>query len=228
MKKYAISADRLRKNLAGEMIWSTHMDMAHPVTLNEFQESCDLSRLLDEDETIADFVESDPDHGFYHCDTPNGSVYFIQQSGFEFFFTADGKSPSYFRPEDHELTLLMQGSSALASTLLGANDGRLQGSNGVEESLGTLPSGIEIIHGRISRYRLMKDDQAIAGLSVRENRIENLFVHPEHRRNGLASLLLDEAEKIEGPIRHSESLTEDGRKFKSAHIRSENAGEPSI
>lgn len=207
MNKYAISADKLRKTLDGEMIWSTHMAMAHPVTLNEFQQSCDSSRLLDEDETLEDFVESDTDHGFYRCDTPNGSVYFIQESGFEFFFTADGKSPDYYRPEDHELTLLMQGSSALASTLLRANDGRLQGSNGIEECVDTLPSGIEIIRGRLSRYRLMKDGQAIAGLSVRENKIENLFVHPEHRRMRLASFLLEEAEKIEGTIVHSDSLT---------------------
>ena len=49
--------------------------------------------LLDEDETVYDFVADDPDHGFYVSTVNSKPVTFIAHAGFEFIFTEDGHAP---------------------------------------------------------------------------------------------------------------------------------------
>lgn len=215
--KYAPDCNKLMTNSdEGQMIWSTHMALAQPVSQEEFEMNCNGEGLLDEGETFADFCFSDPDHGFYKCETPHGEVFFLQQSGFEFFFTQDGRPPSFFLPEHHVDTLLVQREGFLATTLLAAGDGRIQGRNDAEHYVKTLPEGVEVIQGRDTRFRMMVDGEAVAGLKIQGNLIIDLFVRGSMRRQGLASRLIEIVEAHYGTLIHNSSLTDDGKAFVSS------------
>jgi hypothetical protein len=86
--------DRWRiRYLKGEDHWQEMMKNKIPVSQSLFEISTIAEDLLDEDESLSDFVSSDPEHGFYISSVNSEPVFFIQHSGFEFIFTENGKSP---------------------------------------------------------------------------------------------------------------------------------------
>lgn len=163
------------------------MALASPVTLEDFETVCNGDGLLSEGESFEDFCCDDPDHGFYKCETPQGDVYFLQSSGFEFFFTPSGKPPTFFVPEYQEVANTIHRGGPLATLLLAAGDGRMQGRNGAEFHIDTLPEGIEVIEGRNTRFRLMREGEAIAGMKVDGSTITEIFVRNDERKQDIAS-----------------------------------------
>ncbi len=77
----------------GEEQWQEMMANKYPLPIEEFLLLADTSDLLDEDETLSDFVADDPDHGFFISTANKKPVMFIAHAGFEFIFTEDGESP---------------------------------------------------------------------------------------------------------------------------------------
>lgn len=69
------------------------MAKAKPVSLEALEGQCDAELMLDEGETLADFMEAsgDPDSGCYVSEIRGHRVLFVQSAGFEFIFTAGGK-----------------------------------------------------------------------------------------------------------------------------------------
>lgn len=93
-KKYGFhdQCDRFRR-AGGEADWQEMMSNAKPVSLAAFESQSDCELMLDEGETLAEFLEgsSDPDAGCYVSEIRGHRVLFVQSAGFEFIFTAGGK-----------------------------------------------------------------------------------------------------------------------------------------
>jgi len=80
----------------GEDLWQRMMLLRQSISLEEFEDACDISDLLDEDETLEQFLADDPKSGAYLSYWGNQKCMFIQSSGFEFIFTSN-KQGSYRR-----------------------------------------------------------------------------------------------------------------------------------
>lgn len=49
-----------------------------------------------------------------------------------------------------------------------------------------------------------------------DNKVADVFVHPSHRRRGLATAMFEHAQKINPDIQHSHARTPDGRAWTAA------------
>jgi hypothetical protein len=79
--------DRLRMQYTnGEAVWQEMIQNARRISLEELAAAVDPSRLLDEDETLEDFIADDPDAGFYASSVQGEPVYFVEARAFEFLF----------------------------------------------------------------------------------------------------------------------------------------------
>lgn len=90
--KYHNQCDRFRQTDQGEADWQEMMKNAKPVEQQAFEAVCDPDDMLDEGESLSDFLasSSDPDAGFYQSTIRNHRVLFLQVSGFEFIYTPAG------------------------------------------------------------------------------------------------------------------------------------------
>jgi len=89
-KRFYKDCFRLRsEGEEGEHFWKEMMDNKERITLVEFEMCADTSSLLEDDETLEDFVADDPDHAFYSSRIGNEEVCFIQTAGFEFIFRGE-------------------------------------------------------------------------------------------------------------------------------------------
>lgn len=94
VKKYIGQCDVLRRNCDdNEGKWQNMMKNKREISIEKFFESIkhvDLSRLLDEDETIEGFVgnsiRSDSDTAAYASNWGDSYCVFFQTAGFEFIF----------------------------------------------------------------------------------------------------------------------------------------------
>lgn len=88
-----MQCDRFRQDAQGESDWQEMMNKAQRVSIDQFEAVCDPESLLDEGETLEDFMacSSDPSSGFYVSSIRNHRVLFCQSEGFEFIFTPGGK-----------------------------------------------------------------------------------------------------------------------------------------
>ena len=86
--RYLGQCDRLRM-CGDEESWQTMMAQKQPISKEEFETRCDLSQLLEDDETLDDFIAGDPDAAFYKSVWGDKPAYFIQTAGFEFIFTSN-------------------------------------------------------------------------------------------------------------------------------------------
>lgn len=77
----------------GEECWQDMMANKTAISLEAFLLLVDASGLLDEDETVMDFVADDPDHGFFVSIASGTPVVFLANAGFEFIFTENGAAP---------------------------------------------------------------------------------------------------------------------------------------
>ena len=78
--------DRLRM-AGGEEHWQQMMLEKAPISIDQFARDRDLLTLLEDDETLEDFIASDPESGFYTSIWGDQPCRFIQTCGFEFVFT---------------------------------------------------------------------------------------------------------------------------------------------
>ncbi|WP_241032708.1 hypothetical protein ACOK4R_35505 (plasmid) [Pseudomonas fluorescens] len=217
--QYAIQCDRLQQRTAdGPQIWATLMHNAQRVPLEEFEDACDLSGLLEEGESLDDFTCSDPGTGAYRVEVGSECAYFIQTSGFEFFFTPDGVVPSFieqYPPDWDEYR-----SSALARLLLPANHPLLQGSWGLEGDEGLNDEGLQVIRSESGsvRYQIHQGDRAVAGIRVDADEVSEMYTCRDKRREGLATTLMDAVRRLHGPLPFS-SLSDEGKAFKAGYHR---------
>lgn len=86
---YLGQCDRLRETAEGDSKWQAMMAEKKPISMREFEEACDVAILLDEGETLKQFVKGDPDAGFYSSHWGSQRCMFVQTAGFEFIFVDD-------------------------------------------------------------------------------------------------------------------------------------------
>lgn len=218
---YAIQCDKLQQRTQdGPLIWATLMNNAQRIPLDEFADACDLSSLLEEGETLDDFISSDECSGAYRAEVGHQTTYFLQTSGFEFFFTEGGAIPSCTEPFPRDWDEYI--SSALARLLLPANHPLLQGTWGLERDEGQNEEGFRAIrsgNGSV-RYQLLEADRIVAGIRIEADEVSDIYTCRDKRRQGLASEMLDMVRRCHGPTPLSSSLSDDGRAFKAGYQRS--------
>jgi hypothetical protein len=87
--KYIGLCDLLRRTPEGENNWQIMMENKKLVPEKDFITQCDFSPLLDEGETILDFLHyhsDDPDSNFYESIWDKIPCIFFQSAGFEYVF----------------------------------------------------------------------------------------------------------------------------------------------
>lgn len=100
---YFNQCDRWRiGNDEGERLWHLMMANAEPISNSSMKKGADLYQLLDEEETLEDFMADDEGSSCYRSSFDGVTVLFVQSSGFEFIFTEDGKSPEKLIKEQLE------------------------------------------------------------------------------------------------------------------------------
>lgn len=71
------------------------------------------------------------------------------------------------------------------------------------------PAGNKNPVGRLSWYSDKVDDNL-------SNKVAEVFVHPRHRRRGVATAMFEHAQQINPNVRHSHARTPDGRAWTAA------------
>lgn len=217
--QYAIQCDRLQIKVEhGQEIWNSLIAGAIRIQPEEFQAACNLDGLLDEDETLEDYVASDPDWACYRSETTQGQVYILQTAGFEFFFTPDGSVPAYDPQaitESHDEYC----HSALARLLFHSNHPLLKNAYGFESAEVEIEEDFTVIRGAGVRFQILEDGHPVAGMHVLGNKIQDIYVSRARRREGLATEIVARAEAFMGPLEHSSSLTVDGKAFVASKRR---------
>lgn len=213
--RYALSCNRLRVNDEGDQVWHSLVAKAERIQFDEFAAVCDLSGLLEEGETLDDYICVDEWAGAYKVETDAEPIAFIQRAGFEFFFTHDGLPPTFTEPFDrlaHELMI----DNGAARVLLKPNDARIGGAYGYEGEAVEIDYDLDMIMAECPRFRLYRDGEVVAGLRIENGVIDQIYVANDMRRQGIATELLNRAQEVYGPIEHSESLSDDGRAFRAS------------
>lgn len=222
LQPYATQCDRLRRSPEGEQTWIALVSRAEAISQEEFEKACNLSDLLNDGETLEDFVSPDPQHTFYKVrDDAGHDVHFIQHSGFEFFFAEEGQWPPQVRPTDLELVIHGEYSrDALAMVILGPNDPRIIGAPHHEREVDRR-GNLRVIQGgepgeHHSHYRFILDTEQgpAAGIRVTsDGGIDQIYTRQEFRRQGLASALVQHARELLGDVQMDSSRTADGQAF---------------
>lgn len=173
--QFAITCDRLQLKIEnGKDIWATLMAKSQRVHPSELKSQCDLVEHFEEDEAYEQLEAEDPDTGCYRTDLPTGPVFFIQTSGFEYFFTQDGKVPVYYEKLS-EIVHESARNNCEGRLILPANNALANGSFGYESEPVQVGQDIEMIKGTNTRYRLMQDGKAIAGALLQGDQVVTTF-----------------------------------------------------
>lgn len=92
-KKYSYfeQCDRFRRTPQGERDWQEMMANAKPIRFEVLAKHCDAEALLDDGETLEEYVSCNDDTEFFISDIRGHRLMFIQSAGFEFIFTIGGK-----------------------------------------------------------------------------------------------------------------------------------------
>ena len=86
---YLGQCDRLRLgNAENNAAWHEMMKNAEPVPPDEFFKSVDFSRVMDEDETVEQWIQANHDAQFFKSVWNGRPAYFAQTGGFEYIFAA--------------------------------------------------------------------------------------------------------------------------------------------
>lgn len=93
--EYLGQCDRLRMgDKRNEQYWQTMMEEKKPISLARLKALVDIAPILDEGETIEDFVRSDPNAKAYESVWGGKKAVFLQVAGFEFIW---GEQPPWPR-----------------------------------------------------------------------------------------------------------------------------------
>ncbi len=85
--KYLGQCDRLRKQgPKNEANWQEMMKQKKPISMSTFKSKADYKAILDEDETLKDFIAGDPEAGFFQSVWGNKKCVFLRTAGFEFIW----------------------------------------------------------------------------------------------------------------------------------------------
>lgn len=174
--KFSTMCDRLQLQVEnGKDIWATLMLRATRIDPSELQAQCDLEEEFEDEGAYEQFLREDPNTGAYRVDLPSGPIYFIQTSGFEYFFTPDGAIPTYFEDVSeivHEATR----NNCAGRLILPANSALSGGAFGFEQSPVNVAPYLEMIKGIDTRYRLLSTSgHVIAGALVQDNKVVTTF-----------------------------------------------------
>lgn len=188
--EFAIPCDRLQLKVEnGREIWATLMYKSQRVSPAELKAMCDLEDHFEEEDPFSDFLREDPQSGCYRTDLPEGPVYFIQTSGFEYFFTGGGKIPSYFENLS-EIVHETARNNCEGRLILPPNNALASGSFGHESEAIRVAPDLELIKGINTRYRLLAEDgTAIAGALVQHGAVTTTFATMAHLGQGLEERL---------------------------------------
>lgn len=90
---YLGQCDRVRCSEANEQKWQQMMKLKQPVPLQELIENCDVSAVLDEDDSLENWGLDDTEGtNSYKSVWGNVPCYFFQTAGFEFIWADKGSS----------------------------------------------------------------------------------------------------------------------------------------
>ena len=76
-----------------EQAWHEMIRNKQAISQEGFVDRVEINHLLEEGESLDEYVADDPEHGFYLSAVNGMPVYFLQHSGFEFIFTPKGNNP---------------------------------------------------------------------------------------------------------------------------------------
>lgn len=187
--EFATMCDRLQMRVEnGKDIWATLMHKAQKIDPAELKDRCDLEEHFEDDSAYEHFVRVDPHTSSFRVDLPDGPVYFIQTSGFEYFFTQDGVIPSYYE-NLHEIVHEAARNNCEGRLILPPNSALSGGSFGFESEAIAIEPDLQMIKGIDTRYRLMKDGEAIAGALVQDNKVVTTFAVMAHLNQGVEGLI---------------------------------------
>jgi len=84
--------DRWRvNNPQANLLWGKMIKSSEPISKKSFEKIVDIKDLLEEDETLSEFMSYD--ESYFRSSFDGITVAYAQTHGFEFIFTEDGKSP---------------------------------------------------------------------------------------------------------------------------------------
>ena len=92
--KYVGQCDKLRKEQGGEEAWQDMMSNKKQISLSKLKSSVDADAILDEDESLEDFVAGWDDAKIYESEWDSRPAMFIQMGGFEFIFAEQANKSS--------------------------------------------------------------------------------------------------------------------------------------
>lgn len=92
--QYFNQCDRWRTQYpTGEAGWQEMIRNKSSISMSVFKKAVSYRDILDEKETLDDFIASDSGSGFFRSRVKGNPVFFVESCGFEFIFTVDGKEP---------------------------------------------------------------------------------------------------------------------------------------
>lgn len=104
--RYALQCDKLIMRFEhGKALWQAMMDNRQPVDEHDVLAKIDASALLDDGETIHDWLDdnrsSDLNAGWYQSEVEGANFLFYQHSGFEFIFLRDADKSALKLTKEH-------------------------------------------------------------------------------------------------------------------------------
>lgn len=185
------------------------------ISMNEFENMTDLSYLLDEDESLSDYISQDPGAAFFKAEVDNIQLSGFKSSGHIELFSPDGEMPDLSSHEiNMEIRELNMDSLAWVLSPMNSPNSII---NTKSESLRYSTSKVNCFDSdNSSRYQLMSKGKPIAAIFIKDNVIDTIYTSFEYRGKGLGRKLAEIAKKDLPDLAHSDSSTELGKKFINA------------
>lgn len=196
----------------GPNIFRTHMLNSERISHEEFIKHCSVEAILDDGETFDDYLEYNENVECFRVNLDESPSYILAHAGFEAFFTPNGEKLSYFNEPGNYLMNEQMWGEGLAKVLAPANSAAAL-NNGLEIDRGMITQHVQHLAGDHDRYLLHVKGNIVAGILVKDNTVDTLYVCKGSRREGYASALLKVAKSLHPDLQHSDTLTSDGKAF---------------
>lgn len=158
-----------------------------------------------------DIYDQDPDATFYKGMLGSQEVYGITHSGMNQIFTENGEN---LKTEYLKLVSPQQDlNDPLSWVLLPYQSTKTHKYMGKEISCEEFYGATKITGEKAIRYQYLLDGEPVCGMHIHDNVIENIFTHPDHRKQGYTKKLTDIV-MIDWPLlQHSDVQTDLGKKY---------------